>query len=552
MAKQVRSAGADRRLSRDQELVLQGLQRALDEPLDLVDLFRVVYEAAQQVLDATGFYLATYDETSQTIEVVRQIDSGVELPGGAFPLGEGFTSTVIRNRQPALVRQWSRERTPFKVQYATGRPGLPESAITVPLLGVLPGPAVGVLSVQSYAAEAYDEGDLAFMQALAEHTARFVEGRRRARRTELQMARKNQELEGILAGLQDALIVTDASGAIVRFNAAARELLEAAPSIVVGQPLDQPQWGVWPLGTRALAEAFGPLIADLRRGIGRQDMEVQLWREEGLRIVSINSSPLRDGDGGIGGGILLIRDVTARRALERLKDNVLSVASHDLKTPVSVMRGRAELLLRDVERGRAGSERLVSGLDRIIGSSARLLEMLDLLLDLSKIEGGGLDLHPVVGDVVTVVREVADGMSAISKHHRVCLDTPETLVGVWDLARLRQVVQNLVSNAIKYSPDGGTVSIRLEAGPGSMQLAVTDEGVGLTSEELPRVFDRFYRVEGTRRLEGSGLGLYICQAIVSAHAGHISARSAGPGRGTTFEVVLPQVAHAAAACRNAE
>ena len=111
--------------------------------------------------------------------------------------------------------------------------------------------------------------------------------------------------------------------------------------------------------------------------------------------------------------------------------------------------------------------------------------------------------------------------------------------GEWDTARLRQVLQNLIKNAIKYSPDGGRVDIRVGFANGQVKVAVRDRGIGLLPDEVSRVFEQFYRAAAARRLEGSGLGLYICQAIVAAHGGHVWATSAGPGHGTTFSFLLP-------------
>jgi signal transduction histidine kinase len=111
---------------------------------------------------------------------------------------------------------------------------------------------------------------------------------------------------------------------------------------------------------------------------------------------------------------------------------------------------------------------------------------------------------------------------------------------MWDAGRLEQVLQNLVTNAIKYAPGGGPIEISVEADAQQVTVSVRDQGLGIAAEELPQVFERFYRVAGTRGLEGSGLGLYICQGIVSAHGGRIWANSDGPGRGSTFGFSLPR------------
>src|SRR5436305_13897987 len=145
--------------------VMRGVQHALSQPTDVERVFRVLYRELDRPLDTTGFLLGLYDETSQMVEVVGQIEGGVELPGGSFPLGHGFLSEVIRTRQPRHIRRWSVEGPPVQVQYATGTPGLPESTVTVPLL--VGNRTIGVLSAQSYIPEAYDDDDLFLMQAMA-------------------------------------------------------------------------------------------------------------------------------------------------------------------------------------------------------------------------------------------------------------------------------------------------------------------------------------------------------------------------------------------------
>jgi signal transduction histidine kinase len=165
--------------------------------------------------------------------------------------------------------------------------------------------------------------------------------------------------------------------------------------------------------------------------------------------------------------------------------------------------------------------------------------MLRLLLDLSLVEGGRIDLRIGSTDLVALVREVAEETGFLSDAHPICVDAPLKVQGEWDAARLRQVLQNLIRNAIKYSPGGGRVDVRVRVSKGKVRVSVRDHGIGLRPEETSRVFDQFYRAAAARRLEGSGLGLYICQAIVAAHGGHISAKSPGPGKGTTFTVVMP-------------
>jgi signal transduction histidine kinase len=133
---------------------------------------------------------------------------------------------------------------------------------------------------------------------------------------------------------------------------------------------------------------------------------------------------------------------------------------------------------------------------------------------------------------------VISAVQALSTKHNFELHAPRRVVGMWDAARLEQVIQNLLTNAIKYSPDGGKVDVSVVARGPELTVSVRDEGLGIASEELPQLFHRFYRVARTQRLEGTGLGLYVCQAIISAHGGRIWATSGGPGLGSTFAFTL--------------
>ena len=510
-----------------------------DASLDPVDLFRVLYRAATGVLDANGFYLGLYDDRTQMVEIVRQMESGVELPGGAFPLGQGLTGQVIRSREPFVARRWSEQGLPVQVQYATSGGCLPESAMTVPIIGPASNAVLGVIAVQSFVPEAYDAAQLDVLKDLASTAAPVIEGWHRRDRAESDRARRSAELEAILASLSEGLMITDAKGAIVRLNAVARSLLvPVSDSIVLGQPLDQELMGQWPLGQQRIGAVLAGLVGALRRGQAGHNVELDVW-DDGQRTLSLSASPLHAADGEPAGGVVVIRDVTEQRALDRLKARVLQIASHDLQTPLTIVRGQAQFLERRVVQGTADPEWLRQGLASIIGQTDRVSEMLRMLLDLSLLEGGRIDLHVTSTDLVELVREAADGARFLSDVHQIQVDAPPRVDGQWDRARMRQVLHNLLRNAIKYSPGGGRVDVRVRAAHDRVNVAVRDRGIGLRPEEAEHVFEQFYRAAAARRLEGSGLGLYICQAIIAAHGGHICATSPGPGKGTTFSFDMP-------------
>jgi signal transduction histidine kinase len=511
---------------------------------DFDDLCRLLYREAARIFDATIFILALYDPTSETIRVVKQVISGEERAGGSFPLGTGFTSQAIRTGQARLIRHWTRDEPPVRIRYAADSGNLPESGITAPIM--LDGQSVGVLLVQSYRPEAYDEDDLTTLEAIAGQAAGAIAGLRRSERMDSRVRGQVTELEVILESMADALLILDAEGRIVRINHAARELLLVGDGgVVLGQPLDSGPWDRWPPGPRAVAAALRPAVAALREGQTLRDVEAELG-SEGRRVLSYSCGPLRDPAGRPAGGVVVFREVTGRREVERLKDEVLSIASHDLKAPVAAIKLRAQLLQRKVTAGAATQEQLGAGLDTVVRQADRLVELLKLLLDLSRLEAGRFVLERGPVDLVATVQAVADEVRATTDRHTVSVQAPQSVAGMWDEWRLKEVLMNLLSNAVKYSPEGGAIEVAVGADSASATVAVRDQGVGLPAEELPHVFERFYRGEGIRRLEGSGLGLYICQAIVAAHGGRIWAESDGPGRGSTFCFTLPRAAGGAA------
>jgi signal transduction histidine kinase len=489
------------------------------------------------VIDASIFILGLYDEPTQMVHVVRQIYEGVETPGVSFPLGSGFTSQAIRARKPGLIRHWSVEGPPIRVRYASGEGKTPESGLTVPLLW---GEHVlGVLLVQSYRPEAYDERDLLMVQTIGDQVARTVAQLRGPEQLDAQLNQRVAELEAILASMNDALLILDPSGCVVRLNPAARALLSVGDtSIVLGKPLDGAQWDQWPLGPRAVAQALAPAAAALRDGRSLRDVEVDLASRE-QRFLSFSCAPIQGLDGALAGGVVVFRDVTGRREVERLKDEVLSIASHDLRSPVAAIKGRAQLAELRLSNGQATNEYLAGELDSIARQSDRLVDLLNLLLDYSRLEAGRLELEPALFDLVPLVAAMVEETRFTATGHRLELEAPARLEGTWDERRVEQVLRNLITNAVKYSPGGGTITVIVEAEREGAVVRVRDQGIGLAPQERLQVFDRFYRATAVRRLEGAGLGLYICQAIIAAHGGRIWAESKGKGRGSTFCFTLP-------------
>jgi signal transduction histidine kinase len=228
----------------------------------------------------------------------------------------------------------------------------------------------------------------------------------------------------------------------------------------------------------------------------------------------------------------------------RLRDEFLSVAAHELKTPMTSLRGYAQLLLSQAPSGSASldADVLTKGLRIIATQSEKLTQLTTQLLDVSRIEAGKLQLDQRQVDLTGLIHSVVAAAQASAERHILCLDAPETCEALVDPLRLEQVVTNLLSNAIKYSPEGGQIELAIvPCATGAIRLEVRDHGIGIPLERRAHLFERFYQAHGEGHFGGLGLGLFISRQIVELHGGSLQADFPIDG-GTRFIVTLP--AHA--------
>jgi signal transduction histidine kinase len=253
------------------------------------------------------------------------------------------------------------------------------------------------------------------------------------------------------------------------------------------------------------------------------------------------AAPVHDGRGRLIGRLLVLREITGEREAERAKEDFFALVSHELRTPLTAILGYVELVLSDdatafpVEHARH--------LEVIERNARRLVRLVGDLLFAAQIEGGSLLLEPGTVDLVQLVRDAVElarpSAEAADVAIEVRIEPVEPCVG--DRDRLAQVLDNLISNALKFTPPGGWIVVRLASDGGTARIEVADSGGGIPAEDLPHLFDRFYRAGNATAsaVPGLGLGLMIVRAIVDGHGGNVLVRSDVDGGGTTFTVLLP-------------
>ncbi|MFN0070164.1 MAG: ATP-binding protein [Chloroflexota bacterium] len=328
------------------------------------------------------------------------------------------------------------------------------------------------------------------------------------------------EVPGVMAALTGAMYV-------------AREPLLEVESLTAFAPVPAARWGL--LVQEPLTHGVGPLE---RAQSGRDVLLLMLvavsawlaWMLGG-RVASYQ------------------RELVHRRneavAAVQVRDQFISVAAHELRTPVTAIKGSAQLGLRRWNHGKLTPDRIEHALQRILTAVNRLDVLISDLLDVARLREGAFPIRPELLDLVQLVTNVLSGQTPDASNARVTLRAPSNPAWVRvDPSRIEQVLDNLLSNALKYSPDGSEILVTVETNALRVTLSISDQGIGLPPGTENRIFEPFGRAPNAvdRQLPGLGLGLYICRRIIEAHGGSLSATSAGEDRGTSMIVSLPLAA----------
>lgn len=350
-------------------------------------------------------------------------------------------------------------------------------------------------------------------------------------------AEQAARLRATLGSMTDGVWMCNQDGALVSVNDAGLAMFGLRRSDVVGKPLS------------VLASLFDIGRGERRRLGLRQALQGESMHTEcdvhfrnsvDVLTVDIRAMPIRDEQNVVIGAVAVVRDVTEAKLMERLREDFLSIAAHELKTPITALKGYTQLALkRSHDTSENASTRRM--LETINEQADRVTRLVQRLLDVSRIHSGHLELQFSQFDLQALVAGVAEQAGIANSTHTVEVVAHPPIMVIADYLRLEQVVFNLLDNAVKYSPKGGVISIATEATDVEARVTVQDQGMGIPPDKLTHIFERWYQAHqaSTGDYGGMGLGLFICKEIIELHAGRIWATPA-PGRGACVSFAIPR------------
>jgi PAS domain S-box-containing protein len=360
------------------------------------------------------------------------------------------------------------------------------------------------------------------------------------KRAEDERERLLAELDTTIASITDGVVIANAAGEVIRVNPAAQALLEYTPGaepttfaeLLGDMTVEMPQSSPFP-------QEMVPLQRALHGEAMQGSIAVMVTRSGMRRWVSLGAAPIRTTAGEVLGVVGTFTDITEVHDTQEQMEEMLRLISHDLRVPLSVIQGHAQLLKEDLAAS-AAREEYQAGVFAILRSAQRLNNMIQDLVDVARYEGRRLPLTREAVVLPEYLTRLLRRTGTVLETERIQLDIPDDLPPVWaDYDRLERIVINLLSNALKYSDPGTPVTVRAYPHDGEVVMAVTDRGQGIPPDEIPLLFQRYYRARGESRAEGIGLGLYITRLLVEAHGGRIWVESE-LGKGSTFFFTLPR------------
>lgn len=507
-------------------LELRSLQRGVNgilASLDLDELLKLIVKNVSEVFGGASCAIGLHDSQGQLhIPTHYKVDSS--QASSEIKWLEKLATQVIHDGQRTLITDPLPGQDKLK------------AAMAVPM--VVDGESIGALMATRLGSFSFTTDELERLSAFADQAALAVKNSRlyeRVAQLFQEVKERSAELEAVLNSIGDAVIVTGPNGRVRLANPVASLILGLPDELQPDQRLPEEvlQGGFEEhLRLTLESESGDPVLGELTASGGAL-MDTRAYQA--------HSAPLRDIDGQLRDVVTVLRDITAAKELEQLKNNFVSTISHELKTPLHSIKGFVKIILSEKSTGSLNDIQR-DFLKTAYGQTTRLERMILDLLEFSRLESGQIKLQPEPLDLKKVSIMMTEQLTPVAEEANVslvCL-VQENLPVEGDRFRIEQVFHNLMANAIKFTPEGGQVSVEGFMDGNLAQILVRDTGIGIPEAEQERIFERFHQVDAsqTRKYGGTGLGLAICKHIVERHGGRIWAES-NPGGGSVLHFTLP-------------
>ncbi|MFN2520504.1 MAG: ATP-binding protein [Candidatus Limnocylindria bacterium] len=353
-----------------------------------------------------------------------------------------------------------------------------------------------------------------------------------------EVAAERDRLQQVLEVLPEGVAIVDQSGRTVQRNHVAEAIRGPLPDD------SQTRGGSGDRGPRTIEGEEMPLdmlpvLRSLNGDVVHGEQQLARDMRSGRDIsLLVSSAPLRRPDNSIRGAVTVFQDISALKDLERERIDFFAMASHEIKTPITTIRGQVQLALRRAQRGRPTAE-ILESLHRADEQTSRMISLIEELLDLSRLQTAQLDMRLLRIDLLSAVGDAVARIAPTSEQHEIRTRLPAGPIWVQaDTRRLEQVFDNLLTNALKYSPAGGVIDVAASTEADRAIVRVRDSGIGVPAGDASRLFEAFYRAQNAAPLGGTGLGLHISREIMRRHRGDLSLEETSP-RGSTFVASLP-------------
>ncbi len=478
----------------------------------IVDDEKVIREGVSRALTGEGFEIAKAEDGTRGIEMLQESDFNIVLTDLMMPGIDGFALLEwIRTNQPhiqVIVITGFATVTKAVTAMKQGAFDFVGKPFTPDYIRVVVDRAVEKLKLQYEAKNLREERNLGLQEIDKSHS----------------------RLKTVFSCMAEAVLVTDKAGVVVHHNPAAIKILQIQTDPVIGKPL---------------AASIGDLAA-VQMVMEAIEKCIVVTREFAPGAISrkhlrAHCAPVRSDNGMVLGSVTTFEDISTHKEIDQMKSNFVAMVAHELKSPLASIEQMIYALQIDCKHEAAHACGKLH--NRMTARTKDLLRMIDNLLNLSKLENGTtiFNLEPINGH--EIIKDIVDIATPQAEGKNITIDYNQCKDDWWfhvDYDHIRTAIMNIVSNAVKYTPEGGNLEISTSLSGGLANLVVKDSGIGISEKDLPHIFDRFYRVKGkaTRHIPGSGLGLSLVKEVVEAHKGFIDVQS-NPDQGTTFTLSFP-------------